>query len=48
METVIEHKLKLCKNVKEKNEALKNLIKGGIEIRQTAEEFNKQDDLEEP
>ncbi len=45
METVISHQLMLCKNLKEKNDTLKNLIKGDIEIRQTAEEFNRKDNF---
>ena len=47
MGTVIAHQLKMCKNMKEKNDTLKTLIKGDIEIRQTAEQFNKREDFED-
>ena len=30
IETVIAHQLQMCKNLKEKNDTLKNLIKGDI------------------
>lgn len=47
MEAVISHKLNLCKNIKEKNDTLKNLIKGDLEIRQTVEEFNRNNEFVE-
>ena len=45
METVIYNKLRLCKNVKEKNDTLKKLIKNDIQIRQTLEEGLRKDDI---
>jgi hypothetical protein len=41
MQTVISHKLLLCKNLKEKNETLKKLIVNDIDIRQNVEHIGK-------
>lgn len=45
MQTVISHKLLLCKNLKEKNETLKKLIVNDIDIRQNVEQIGIGDDL---